>query len=86
MEKGKAKILNSSNINDSRLENNNKKLISIINDEGNHNRRISLYSKNVLLYGWGKNKYGEIGVGHNSNLNSPTYFLLLNLKIIQINI
>ena len=34
-------------------------------------RRSSSYSKNVLIYGWGKNKYAELGIGHNTNINSP---------------
>lgn len=71
MEREKTKKLNTSNINDSYVENNNKRIANIIIDDVNHKRRISLYSKNVLIYGWGKNKYGEIGIGHNTNINSP---------------
>lgn len=35
------------------------------------NRISSIYKNNVFIYGWGKNKYGELGIGHNSNLNCP---------------
>lgn len=63
--------LNSSNVSDAYIENNNNRIINIINDEANKKKRSSIYSKNVLIYGWGKNKYGEMGVGHNTNINSP---------------
>ncbi len=67
----KVKKINTSNVNNSYIENNNNRIINILNEENNKKRRVSLYSKNVLIYGWGKNKYGEIGVGHNTNINSP---------------
>jgi len=71
MEKERTKKMNASNMNDSYIENNNKRIINMINEENSKKRRISLYTKNVLIYGWGKNKYGEMGVGHNTNINSP---------------
>jgi hypothetical protein len=30
-----------------------------------------IYQKNTYVYGWGKNKYGELGLGHTENINSP---------------
>lgn len=71
MEREKTKKLNTSHMNDSYVENNNNRIINIVNEDLNSKRRISLYTKNVLIYGWGKNKYGEMGVGHNTNINSP---------------
>lgn len=74
MERESSKKLNTSHINDSYTENNNNRIINKVNENRNKKARISLYTKNVLIYGWGKNKYGEIGVGHNTNINSPLYF------------
>jgi hypothetical protein len=71
MEKERTKKLNTSTVNDSYIENNNIRIINKVNEDANQKRRISLYTKNVLIYGWGNNKYGEIGVGHNTNINSP---------------
>ncbi len=39
--------------------------------ERKERRKSSIYANNVLIYGWGKNKYGELGIGHNTNINSP---------------
>ena len=63
----------SKRLNDSYVENNNNRLINLINKkpEKEERRSSSIYTKNVLIYGWGKNKYGELGLGHNTNLNSP---------------
>ena len=73
MERERTKKLNSSHINDSYVENNNNRLINLLNKkpENEERRHSSIYTKNVLIYGWGKNKYGELGLGHNTNLNSP---------------
>jgi hypothetical protein len=30
-----------------------------------------IYFKNTFIYGWGKNKYGELGLGHADNANIP---------------
>jgi alpha-tubulin suppressor-like RCC1 family protein len=59
--------------NDSYVENNNNRLISLMNKkpEIEEKRSDSIYTKNILVYGWGKNKYGELGLGHNTNLNIP---------------
>ncbi len=70
-EKEKTKKLNAGQINNSYVENNNNRIKNILNEDGNHKRKISLYSKNVLIYGWGRNKYGEMGFGHNTDINSP---------------
>ena len=72
MERERTKKLNSSHINDSYVENNNNTLIYFLNKklENEERRHSSIYTKNVLIYGWGKNKYGELGLGHNINLNS----------------
>jgi len=71
MEKEKTKNLNSSHMNESYIENNNNRIANLVNDKTNNKRGVSLYTKNVLIYGWGKNKYGEMGIGHNTNINSP---------------
>lgn len=61
----KPKKINSNNF---YLENKDQsKKYSLVEEK----RRISLYTKNVLIYGWGKNKYGELGIGHITNINSP---------------
>jgi hypothetical protein len=62
-------------INDSYVENNNNRLINLMNKkpEIDEKRSNSIYMKNILVYGWGKNKYGELGLGHNTNLNIPKY-------------
>ncbi len=80
MEKERTKRLNNSQINDSYVENNNNRIINIINDEKNSRRRPSIYTNNVLIYAWGKNKYGEMGIGHNTNMNSPKYSILNNIN------
>ena len=49
----------------------NKYLQSYI-DEDEEIEDTRIFVKNTFLYGWGKNKYGELGVGHNENLNEPT--------------
>ena len=33
---------------------------------------ISLYYKNTYAYGWGKNKYGELGLAHTNDTFLPT--------------
>ena len=59
MEKERIKKINSSHTNDGYVENNNNRLINPLNKkpENEERRRSSIYTKNVLIYGWGKNKY-----------------------------
>ena len=33
--------------------------------------RTNVYYKNTYIYGWGKNKYGELGVGTTSDATMP---------------
>jgi hypothetical protein len=49
----------------------NKYLNSNIDDE-DFEARNRIYYKNTYIYGWGKNKYGELGIGHTNNQMSPT--------------
>lgn len=74
MERERTKKNNSSlKKSDSYVENNNNRLINLIHKkpEIDEKRYGSIYATNVLIYGWGKNKYGELGLGHNSNLSLP---------------
>lgn len=73
MERERNKKLNSSRSNDSYVENNNNRLINLLNKkyETEEKKFGSIYAKNILIYGWGKNKYGELGIGHNTNINTP---------------
>jgi alpha-tubulin suppressor-like RCC1 family protein len=41
-------------------------------DEDYKNANVSLFFKNTYVYGWGKNKYGELGLGHSNDANIPT--------------
>lgn len=71
----KQKKTNNPNNNDNKIDAGNSKIINNVDDHNISNKkRLSIYQKNVLIYGWGKNKYGELGIGHNTNINSPLYF------------
>jgi hypothetical protein len=52
---------------DSMIE--NKYLNSLLDDEEPESYYV--YSKGSFIYGWGKNKYGELGVGHTDNIPIP---------------
>lgn len=55
------------------IENKNKSdknIYSYIDDEEKETK-INVYFKNTYIYGWGKNKYGELGVGHSNNISLP---------------
>jgi hypothetical protein len=41
-------------------------------DEDYKNANDSVYKKNFFVYGWGKNKYGELGLSHTNDVNVPT--------------
>jgi len=41
-------------------------------DEDYKPTNISLYYKNTYAYGWGKNKYGELGLAHTNDTFLPT--------------
>jgi alpha-tubulin suppressor-like RCC1 family protein len=47
----------------------NKYLNSLLNDEEQESNYV--YFKNTFIYGWGKNKYGELGLGHTENSLTP---------------
>ena len=40
------------------------------------------YTKNAYIYGWGKNKYGELGLGTLSNAYIPSPIILLESQLI----
>lgn len=35
------------------------------------------------LWGWGKNEYGELGLGHSDPVSTPTKMALSNIKNLQ---
>ena len=47
----------------------NKYLNSLLEDEESESHYV--YYKNTFIYGWGKNKYGELGLGHTDNIAVP---------------
>ncbi len=47
----------------------NKYLNSLLEDENQESNLV--YHKNTFIYGWGKNKYGELGLGHTDNIFIP---------------
>jgi hypothetical protein len=42
-----------------------------IDDDDSH-RNPSIYHKNTYVYGWGKNKYGELGLANTNDTFIPT--------------
>lgn len=67
--------------------------ITSIDDEGytyepinnyidDENNSINIYLENTYIYGWGRNTYGEIGVGSNENVFLPSPIKSLNSQII----
>lgn len=51
------------------MESENRNLYSYIDDEMENKTHV--YYKDTFIYGWGKNKYGELGLGHTNNANTP---------------
>ena len=49
-----------------------------IDDE---NDSINIYLENTYIYGWGRNTYGEIGVGSNENVFLPSPIKTLNSQL-----
>jgi hypothetical protein len=45
----------------------NKYLYSYFDDDKDNNK-TNIFLKNTFIYGWGKNKFGEFGVGHTNNM------------------
>ena len=41
-------------------------------DSEENNTSLNVYYKDTYIYGWGKNSYGEIGVGNRENVNIPS--------------
>jgi E3 ubiquitin-protein ligase HERC4 len=65
------------------IENDDKKLFSYL-EEDEINEKVDIYHKNTYIYGWGKNKYGELGVGNTLDVLEPTPIKSLhNLVIVQ---
>jgi alpha-tubulin suppressor-like RCC1 family protein len=48
----------------------NKKYLNY--DEEDEFDQTFIYFKNTFIYGWGKNKYGELGSGNSENISTPT--------------
>ena len=68
----------------------NCKVINI-SEENLHNNAIkakssreSIFMKGIYLYGWGKNKYGELGLGTLSDIDIPSPITSLESKSINI--
>ena len=40
-------------------------------EEDNKPIKINVYSKNTFIYGWGRNKYGELGLGNTNDVSLP---------------
>jgi hypothetical protein len=57
---------------DSKIE---KTLISHIDND--RPVRTYVYYKYTYIYGWGKNKYGELGLGSTNNTTIPLYFFII---------
>ncbi len=38
--------------------------------------RVNIFSKNTFIYGWGRNKYGELGLGNTNDISPPQYNLI----------
>ena len=60
-------------------ENNNCKIIHILErklstclSKSNRSQEKNIYTKDVYLYSWGKNKFGELGLDTLSNKNIPS--------------
>ena len=45
--------------------------------------RENIYTKNAYIYGWGKNKYGELGLGTLSDVYIPSPIILLESQLIH---
>ncbi len=37
--------------------------------------RVNIFSSNTYIYGWGKNKYGELGLGNTNDSSQPQYII-----------
>jgi hypothetical protein len=48
-----------------------KKFLNYIYEEDNEINDVHVYYKNTYIYGWGKNKYGELGFGNTENTSIP---------------
>lgn len=46
-------------------------------------KKIGVYYKNTYIYGWGKNKYGELGIGHTGDTTAPNPIITLQNQIIS---
>ena len=50
---------------------NNRYLNSYLDEDEKDKETTYIYYKNTYVYGWGKNKYGELGIGHTENTVVP---------------
>ena len=51
-------------------------------DSEENNTSLNVYYKDTYIYGWGKNSYGEIGVGNRENVNIPSPIKTFQSQII----
>jgi len=66
-------------------ENNfNKKYLNFIYEEDGEPYVTHIYFKNTFIYWWGKNKYGELGLGNTENMefisNKFIYLIIIVLS------
>jgi hypothetical protein len=45
--------------------------ISYLYIDDEKENKTHIYYKDTFIYGWGKNKYGELGIGHTNNILYP---------------
>lgn len=57
-----------------------KYLNSLLEDE-DENENLNVFYKNTFIYAWGKNKYGELGLGHTDNTPIPRYILVILVQL-----
>ncbi len=52
--------------------NRSKKQLNPLNSAWDEeDNQVYVYYNNTYIYGWGKNKYGEVGVGNTENILVP---------------
>jgi hypothetical protein len=39
--------------------------------DDDRNNKMNVFSKNTYIYGWGRNKYGELGLGNTNDTYQP---------------
>ena len=49
----------------------------------NKSSRDNIFYKDIYLYSWGKNKYGELGIGNLSNVDIPSPIISFDHQFIK---